>query len=226
MLCELAQQYKKLSGTEAHHPLLCRNFIKYVAPNMMVLLVCILLFLLRVPEGMAAPTPQGFEEEMRQAQQEQAQAQVQANASTTTTTTQQPQSQASADAPAAPAQATNKPRGSSIQPQGFDSHSSKRASPRGFGIDNSPSPNTIQGVLHNALSDDYVLLEGSFVLQQKGSKSIYQFTDASGDCINVDIATANNTKAPLLGIKYYLWGKIERDWFSTSINVIEFTPKG
>lgn len=208
MLCELAQQYKKLSGTsEEHYSPFCRNFIKYVAPNMMVLMICILLFLLRVPAIMAAPIPQGFEE-IRQAQQQlQQQQQLQP---------QQPLSQTQAD---------DQFQGSAVQPQGFSSHSNKRASPRGFGIENSPSPNTIKGVLHNARTDDYVVLEGNFVLQQKGTQAFYQFTDAAGDCITVDLDKANNASAPLPDIKYYLWGTIQRDWFSTVINVIEFTPK-
>lgn len=220
MLCELAQQYKKLSGSsKSRSHLLCHNFIKYVAPNIMVLIICSLLFLLQIPESLAAPNLQEFDTQIRHPQQEQAQIQIPTSAAT------EPQAQ-TASQTSASVQAQNQTKGSAIQPQGFDSRSNKRASPRGFGIDNTPSPNTIKGVLHNSRSDDYVVLEGKFVLQQQGNKSFYQFADAAGDYINVDIAKSNNASAPLPDIKYYLWGTIQRDWFSTTINVIEFTPKG
>lgn len=110
-------------------------------------------------------------------------------------------------------------------PQGFTQNQVQRAAPKGFGIEGT-QPNTVNGVLHNGHTNDYVVLEGRFSLEQKSDKAQYYFTDAAGDSIAVDISNSNNDAPPRSGVNYYLWGQVQESLFSTSIKVIEFTPMG
>lgn len=110
-------------------------------------------------------------------------------------------------------------------PQGFTHNQIHRASPKGFGIEGT-QPNTVHGVLHNGHTNDYVVLEGRFSYKEKSDTIQYYFTDAAGDSIAVDISKSNNATPPIPDLNYYLWGQVQQSIFSTSINVIEFTPMG
>ena len=96
---------------------------------------------------------------------------------------------------------------------------------KGFGIEGT-QPNTVHGVLHNGHTNDYVVLEGRFSYKEKSDTIQYYFTDAAGDTIAVDISKSNNAAPPIPDLNYYLWGQVQQSFFSTSINVIEFTPMG
>lgn len=108
-------------------------------------------------------------------------------------------------------------------PQGFSSNIEQRSAPKGFGIEE-PQPNTVKGVLHNAKTDDYVVLEGYFVATTTSKTVTYKFKDANGDLIDVDLSKSNNAVAPLIDVNYYLWGQVNQSLFSTSITAIEYTP--
>ena len=108
-------------------------------------------------------------------------------------------------------------------PQGFGQNSGQRSAPKGFGLDET-QPNTVHGVLHNARTDDYVVLEGYFVATVDNKKVSYQFKDANGDLIDVDLSKTNNAAAPLSDVNYNLWGQVNQSLFSTSIRAIEYTP--
>lgn len=187
LLRDQAQQYKELHAPQRSSYLgtLCRNFIKYVAPSLMMLVLFSLAVMSFASEP-ATAAPKGFEQEL----------------------------------------STHHKAAPSEQPKGFSANNMRRASPQGFGIEQSTSPNTVKGVLHNAKSNDYVVLEGTFIAPTEKSQHTYRFADAAGDTIEVDISESNNATAPQPNTKYYLWGMVSRDWFSTSINVIEFTPIG
>lgn len=108
-------------------------------------------------------------------------------------------------------------------PQGFSSNIEQRSAPKGFGIEE-PQPNTVKGVLHNAKTDDYVVLEGFFVATTTNKTVTYKFKDAYGDLIDVDLSKSNNSVAPLVDVNYYLWGQVNQSFFSTFIRAIEYTP--
>lgn len=112
---------------------------------------------------------------------------------------------------------------STAAPQGFSSQSEQRSGPKGFGIEET-EPNTIKGVLHNAKTDDYVVLEGRFVATTTDKTVTYKFQDAFGDLIDVDLSASNNAVAPLVDVNYYLWGQVNQSLFTTSIKAIEYTP--
>ena len=109
------------------------------------------------------------------------------------------------------------------EPQGFSSGSAQRAAPQGFGIQ-STQPNTVNGVLANGQTDDYVVLEGRFLIPDNKNTSEYFFSDAAGNEIKVDISNSNNNTPPLPNANYFLWGQVERSFFATTINAIEYTP--
>ncbi len=169
MLREQAHQYKEMYARQHYSPLraICRSFLKYVAPSMMMVLLVTLVL------GTFASEPV------------------------------------------------------SAEPQGFSSGAVQRAAPQGFGIE-SNSPNTVKGVLSQGHSNDYVVLEGHLFANADDPQDLssYIFKDANGDQITVDISTSNNAVVPQPDLVYYIWGTVNRDWFSTSINVIEYTPVG
>lgn len=112
---------------------------------------------------------------------------------------------------------------SNAAPQGFSAQSQQRSGPKGFGLEET-QPNTVKGVLHNAKTDDYVVLEGRFVATTSDKTVTYKFQDASGDLIDVDLSVSNNAVAPLSDVTYYLWGQVNQSLFTTSIKAIEYTP--
>lgn len=200
MLRELAQQYKALYAPRRRlfSSYLCHHFVKYVAPSILFFVMfSFAVFVFATESAAAAPTPQGFASPYSMSEQQQGN-----NTS------------------------GNGHEANNVQPQGFSAKNEKRASPQGFGIESTTSPNTVKGVLNHAHSNDYVVLEGVFVAEEDGDKITYKFADASGDTIEVDISSSNNATAPQPNTKYYLWGTVNRDWFSTTINAIEYTPMG
>ena len=68
------------------------------------------------------------------------------------------------------------------------------------------------------------MLEGRFLIPDNKNTSEYFFSDAAGNEIKVDISNSNNNTPPLPNANYFLWGQVERSFFATTINAIEYTP--
>lgn len=113
------------------------------------------------------------------------------------------------------------PFDSYANPQGFSSHPLTNPYPQGFGL-NISTKNTVKGVLDNGHTDDYVLLEGYFV-ENDQLKDAFEFKDSAGDSIRVNIPQ-QDTYQISYNQMYFVWGTISKQFLSTSINVVDFTP--
>ncbi|MBU3826667.1 MAG: NirD/YgiW/YdeI family stress tolerance protein [Candidatus Anaerobiospirillum merdipullorum] len=103
-------------------------------------------------------------------------------------------------------------------PQGFN-QSAVPGGPQGF---NNQAPNTVSGVLSDAHDDQVVTLQGR--LTNFLGDDRYEFTDAAGDRIEVELDDDKNwsniSKDQLINIV----GKVDKDLLSTTIEVKQAAP--
>ena len=103
-------------------------------------------------------------------------------------------------------------------PQGFN-QSAAPGGPQGF---NNQAPNTVSGVLSDAHDDQVVTLQGR--LTNFLGDDRYEFTDAAGDRIEVELDDDKNwsniSKDQLINIV----GKVDKDLLSTTIEVKQAAP--
>lgn len=105
----------------------------------------------------------------------------------------------------------------SAAPQGFNQ--SVSGGPQGF---DNLAPNTVAGVIRQAYDDQVVTLKGR--LTNFLGDDRYEFTDEAGDRIEVelddDMNWSNISRNQLITIV----GEVDKDTFSTTIEVIQATP--
>lgn len=104
-------------------------------------------------------------------------------------------------------------------PQGFVVQ--QRSTPHGFGLEAGRS-NTVQGIISNAESNDYVVINGRFVSLGKEDGTDFIFADAAGDRIKVRFL--KQYAEPVSSERAYcLWAKVSNSPLSgTTLEVADY----
>ena len=100
-------------------------------------------------------------------------------------------------------------------PSGFDNQA-RPGAPQGFTLQ---KMNSIAQLKSDAKDDQIVVIDGRFTKQIKKEK--YEFTDAKGDTILVDLDDEKNWSHVQKDAKVELTAEVDKDFTSTELDAIE-----